>query len=222
VGGRIEGPVRARDASGTHAREPVGVDYIRVGDAGVALDPLSSQGVQSAVASGLQAAVVVNTLLRAPAQAEAARTFYRDRQAERVDQHAAEAGRHYAARAAVCDRPFWRRRAVVPRDEPPPPPRPARLPDPSTRVRVSDATRIRPVPVIRGDLVVTAPAVHHERMARPVAYLGGVEIARVVEGIRPGHTLGDVSSLLARIAPAEVASRAVHWLWSQGVLAADG
>src|SRR5439155_1823092 len=105
-GSRIQGVVRARDASGIHAEQSVGTDFIRVGDAGVALDPLSSQGVQSAVVSALQAAVVVNTLLTAPAGAEDAQAFYRDRQAERVEQHAAKAARFYAARAAVCDRPF--------------------------------------------------------------------------------------------------------------------
>jgi flavin-dependent dehydrogenase len=220
-GSCIEGGVRARDASATHAEQSVGPDFIRVGDAGVALDPLSSQGVQSATASALQAAVVVNTLLTAPAWAEEAQAFYRDRQAERVDQHAARAARFYAARAAVCDRPFWLRRAAGGRDEPATPPPPPR-PGPSARVRVSAAVRIRPVPVIRGDLVVAAPAVQHARMSRPVGYVGGIEIARVVEGLRAGRTLDDVARLLSADAPAELATQVAHWLWDQGVLVSDG
>ena len=218
-GSRLEGVVRARDASATHAEQSVGTDYIRVGDAGVALDPLSSQGVQSAVASALQAAVVVNTLLTAPAWAEAAQAFYRDRQTERVEEHAARAAHFYAARAAVCDRPFWHRRAVGARNEPASP-LPIRPPDTTTRVRLSHTVRIRSVPVIQCDLVVAAPAVQHLRMVRPVAYVGGIGIARVVEGLRSCGTLGDVTRLLSTDGPAELATQVAHWLLAQGILVA--
>jgi hypothetical protein len=69
--------------------------------------------------------------------------------------------------------------------------------------------------------VVAAPALQHARMSRPVAYVEGVEIARVVQGLRPGRTLDDVARLLSADAPAELATRLAHWLWDQGVLVSD-
>jgi flavin-dependent dehydrogenase len=109
---RIRGGVKACDASSRYAEEPVGPGFVRIGDAAFTLDPLSSQGVQSAIASALQATIIVNTLAKYPANSEAAMTFYRDRQKEKVQQHARKTALFYRERAAVCDQPFWRQRAV--------------------------------------------------------------------------------------------------------------
>ena len=65
--GRIEGAVKACDASSRYAEEPVGPSFVKIGDAAFTLDPLSSQGVQSAIASALQASIVVNTFAKYPA-----------------------------------------------------------------------------------------------------------------------------------------------------------
>jgi flavin-dependent dehydrogenase len=51
------------DASAFVDEDPVSEHAIKVGDAAIALDPLSSQGVQAALRSAVQAAVVVHTIL---------------------------------------------------------------------------------------------------------------------------------------------------------------
>lgn len=115
-GGRaagLLGPVVARDASALHRQELIGPDWLRVGDASFAVDPLSSQGVQAAMAQALHAAVVLHTLLVAPAHAAAARRFYRERQAEAIAQHRRWAAQLYAERHPSLAGAFWRRRAAA-------------------------------------------------------------------------------------------------------------
>ena len=86
---------------------------------------------------------------------------------------------------------------------------------------MSGAVLIRLLPVVRGDLVGAAPAVQHAGTSRPVAYVEGVEIARVVEGLRLGGTLGVVAPLLSADAPPKLATRVARWLWDRSVLVSD-
>src|SRR5439155_11763660 len=55
----LVGPVLARDATTYHATDPIGEDYVRVGEASFSLDPLSSTGVEKAMHTGLAAALAL-------------------------------------------------------------------------------------------------------------------------------------------------------------------
>lgn len=215
--GEIEGAVEACDASSRYAEEPAGDGFIRVGDASFSPDPLSSQGILSAVASALQAAAVLNTWARRPANADAATRFYRERQRERVLQHSRKAAAFYAERDAVCDRPFWRERAASDADE-----QPARLEeaglDPACRIRLSGALAVESVPVLQGDLVETAPAVIHDNLARPVAFLGEEAVVPLLRQVRPGQTPEAVVRTWSERLPAELGWEIMHWLWRHRIV----
>ena len=68
-------PPRAIDATPYLARDCVGANAIRLGDAALAIDPISSSGVQKAIQSALSGAIVANTLLRKPDAADLAMVF---------------------------------------------------------------------------------------------------------------------------------------------------
>ena len=72
----LDGPVRTADASPWLDPGSVTPSRIRLGEAGLAIDPISSSGVQKAIQSGLAAAIVSNTLLRRPALSGAAIEFF--------------------------------------------------------------------------------------------------------------------------------------------------
>src|SRR6058998_2758900 len=57
-----------------------GERFLLVGDAGLFIDPLSSEGVHKAMASAIIGAVVVNTILRRPAMTRHAISFYEETQ----------------------------------------------------------------------------------------------------------------------------------------------
>ena len=61
--GRLAGGVTASDATTALASEVCGSGWLAIGDAALALDPLSSSGVQRAIQSALTAAVVIHTAL---------------------------------------------------------------------------------------------------------------------------------------------------------------
>lgn len=179
--------VHACDAGFRRAASLCGPDFIRVGDAAATLDPLSSQGVLSAVASALQAAAVVNTLLRKPPHAGDAIEFYTNRQRERVDRCVTKAAEFYRERAGISPTPFWLDRAGdEPRISPPAPPP---LPDLHTRVALAPNASLETGSVSSGDLILLARVVRFGEPPQSVAFLGGREVAPLLEKLRGAPTL---------------------------------
>ncbi|HEV7403436.1 MAG TPA: FAD-dependent monooxygenase [Chthoniobacteraceae bacterium] len=219
-GGSPAGEVRVCDASFCFAEEPSGAGLIRVGDASMRLDPLSSQGVLSAIAGGIQAAAVANTFLRRPEDSGHAGAFYLARQRERVASLSRAAAGFYREKALQCDRPFWRARMG-----PAPPPetpavRPA-FPSLGSRVRLSSGVQFIETPVLKGDLIGPAPAFSHPSLSTPVAYLAGVETVPLLTGIRRGETLAALLEQWREIPP-DLAREILHWLWAREIIVADG
>ena len=57
---------RVSDATLYTARQFAGERFLLLGDAGLFIDPLSSEGVQTAMASAITGAVVINTIMGRP------------------------------------------------------------------------------------------------------------------------------------------------------------
>ena len=174
------GEIRFRDATSRAALSHAALDMIRVGDASLAIDPLSSQGVQVAIASALQGAVVVNTLLKGGADAQTAVAFYEDRQNERKELHRSRAAAAYGEVARRDGGPFWQERAAGPRHNVDlgagvPARATGRRLDPSCVVRLSPTVTFENSAAIRGDLVTTVLAVRAPDLPRPVAFVGGID-----------------------------------------------
>jgi flavin-dependent dehydrogenase len=190
---RLSGPVRAADATPYLDTDSIGPRSIKIGDAALALDPLSSSGVQKAINTALTGAVAVNTLLRRPEQADAASRFYTGNLAEACDRHRGWAAQHYAAAAASHPERFWQTRAADVAAEP------VRiapsggfghgLPD-DLAVTLSPEAMLVPEPCIVGDFIAMKPALHHPDLERPVAFLGGCEVATLLRPLHPGMALG--------------------------------
>jgi flavin-dependent dehydrogenase len=221
--GALDGPIHACDATPYADDDPIGVAgspeleaapagsrgpaYLRVGDASYAIDPLSSQGVQHALASALQGAVALHTLLVAPADGEAAIEFYRTRQADAFAASARTAAALYARERRFVEQPFWAARAGAPVATAPPPPRAALRPD--RPLRLGDAVRIAETPVLIGDRIRRVRALHHPLLARPTAFLGDVPLAPLA-----AQLAGRTAAELAQRWPA----RALAWLWHTGLV----
>ena len=84
-----------------------GDDWIRVGDAAMAVDPLSGNGIFQALSSALQAPAVVATLRHDPHRAALARQFH-SRRIEHLFHRFARIGRDfYAQELRWPQAPFW-------------------------------------------------------------------------------------------------------------------
>ena len=110
---RLAWPPRAFDASWHTASAFAGERFLLVGDAGLFIDPLSSEGVHKAMASAITGAVVVNTILRRPAMTRHAISFYEETQRTTYDSHYSQSARYYQEEGRWPDHPFWQKRAQV-------------------------------------------------------------------------------------------------------------
>jgi hypothetical protein len=146
---------------------------LRAGDAALAFDPLSGQGVQHALASAAQVAIVLHTMLLREESSALAREFYSTRHAEAAHEHVS-ACRIFYQRQDRFDGEFWRERKGG-----------STLPFRSERRSVSLHTRMhetlilspevywKEIPVIARGFIEKKQALFHPSLTRPVAYLEG-------------------------------------------------
>jgi flavin-dependent dehydrogenase len=218
AGGRIIGTVRACDASCRAAAAPASPMRVAVGDAGLALDPLSSQGVQSAIASALQAAVVVHTMLTRPERTSAAIAFHMQRQREALARHRRIVADSFSA--AAQDEAFWRRRRGHV-EASPARPRRAVAGAVATRIRLSPDARVDATPVLDGDLVALRPALAHPALERPIAFIDGAPIDALLSAIAAMGTAAATIDAWSRSLAPDRARAALTWLWESGVIVSD-
>jgi flavin-dependent dehydrogenase len=225
--GALGGRVVACDAASHADPSPVGDGWIKVGEASLSVDPLSSQGVEVAMVSGIQAAVAVDTILSDPARAGLAAQFYSERQREIAAQHRALAAQRYAE-APFRGYPFWDLRvggaaeggAIKPRSRPPQEDASAVRPadPPLDRVARAPELRVITTQVYTESGLTTTKALDHPRLNRPVAYLGGVQVALLVEEIVDGDTVQDLLEKWSRRVPARVSRSILDWLRARGLV----
>jgi flavin-dependent dehydrogenase len=216
--GNLVGGVRACAAAAVVDDEVCGDGWLKVGESAVALDPLSSQGVQTALAGGIQGAAVIHTQLAAPAQRQAALQFARNRQTETARRHAALAAAFYREQADQCPTPFWLERGATADPLPQAPPAVGPLPAPTDRVSVSPRASVVREPALCGDLIRFMPAVIASDSDRPVAFVGGVPIAALVEGVVGSPSVREVLTAWSRLHPPALAARLFLWVLRTGVL----
>jgi flavin-dependent dehydrogenase len=89
---------------------PVGDGWLAVGDAAATFDPLSSQGIVTALVMGREAGRAIAQSCATPEDADGARAQYESGYQRLVDTYRRERREHYAAEWRWRDHPFWARR----------------------------------------------------------------------------------------------------------------
>ncbi|MFJ4351284.1 NAD(P)/FAD-dependent oxidoreductase [Pseudomonas sp. NPDC089428] len=192
--------VHARSSTAILAGDCVGDDWLRVGDAAMAVDPLSGNGIFQSLSSALQAPVVINTLLRRPERAALARQFHQQR-IEQLFLRFARIGRDfYGQELERAGQPFWERRRVWPDAQP------LHLAADWAAVRVARRPVLREGWVDEAEVVVTVD------QPLGVWHLQGVELAPVVNDLLAGREPKAVMSTLS----AEHQRMLIRWLADQG------
>ena len=180
-------PVSVRHAGTSRARVLVEPARIRIGDAALALDPLSGHGVFEALASATAAAPVVTTLLRRPADAALARAFYEERVEQAFLRFARTARDFYRVEERWRDAPFWQARRDWPDNLPAHPPS-------------VGATEICVKPVIEDGFVVAREVIVTADQPRGVFTVDGVPLVPLLRAVRAGRVdreQGQVETALA-------------------------
>ncbi|QHG64826.1 flavin-dependent monooxygenase QhpG [Pseudomonas putida] len=192
--------VHARSSTAILAGDCVGDDWVRVGDAAMAVDPLSGNGIFQSLSSALQAPVVINTLLRRPERAALAKQFHQQR-IEQLFLRFARIGRDfYGQELERAGQPFWERRRAWPDAQP------LHLAADWTAVQVARR------PVLREGLVDEAEVVVTADQPLGVWHLQGIELAPVVRELLIGRAPGAAMSTVS----AEHQRMLMRWLADQG------
>lgn len=172
----------------------------RLGDAAVALDPLSGHGMFWAVSSALMAVPIARALLAG--EADLARDFYRNRVAETFWRQA-RVGRDFY-REAGFKSPFWQQRAAWPDD----------APAHDTDIRPHTAMRV----VVQDGFLVRREVLITRDAPGGAAFAAGQEIVPLLRRLN-GQPLPDAARFHSAVLPEAPpqAARAIHqWLLSQG------
>lgn len=192
--------LHARSSTAILFEEASGPDWLRVGDAAMAVDPLSGNGIFQSLSSALQAPAVINTLLQHPQRAELARRFHQQR-VEHLFLRFARIGRDfYTLERRWAEQPFWQARRG--------------WPDAESMHAAADFSQVRVqrAPVIRGDLIEEAEVVVTADQPLGIWHLQGVELAPLLRALHAGAGLDEV---LQRVAP-ERRAMIRAWLCAQG------
>ena len=212
-------PVRAIDATPYLTFDCVAPTRMKLGDAALAIDPISSSGVQKAIQTALSGAIVANTLLRRPELADTAQSFYRAQLDDASERHRRWAAEHYRDVAGRFDREFWRDRSTAPLATNPPPPQPldARVLA-TTPVELSGELKFIRTPCLQGDFVSLASALQHPRLESPLVFLGGRELAPLLQRLPPGKTPLQIAQAWSDRMPLESGMAIAGWLVKHGIL----
>ncbi|AJO79743.1 NAD(P)/FAD-dependent oxidoreductase [Pseudomonas sp. MRSN 12121] len=200
-GGAAEADLQlhARSSTAILCPQVCGANWIRVGDAAMAVDPLSGNGIFQSLSSALQAPAVINTLLQRPERAALAQRFHGQR-VEQLFLRFARIGRDfYGDEQRWPEQPFWQARRQWPDLQP------------AHRAADFAALRIERAPVLRDGLVDEAEVVIAPDQPLGVWHVQGVELAPLLRRLQrqaPGEALAGLS---------EEQDRAVRgWLLGQG------
>ena len=216
----LVGAIKAADATPYIHEESVTATSIRLGEAALALDPLSSSGVQKAIQTALAGAIVSNTLLRKPAVSEAALSFYTSNLLDASNRHCRWAASHYRTVAIAGGGPFWSDRAVAAEADPPPRggiPTDAQVLA-AMRVKLSERVEFVELPCIDSEFVTIKPALRHPGLERPLVYLGGVELAPLLQDLPAGATPLQIARLWSTRVPLASGLAIVSWLINNAIL----
>ena len=224
---------RVRDSTPSMAEEVVGKGWIKCGESAFTIDPLSSQGVQSAISNSIQAAAVVATMFDAPENTiEMVCHFYRDRVQSSALRNAALARRLYRDQAEHCPREFWTKRAEF------------HIPDLGatgvSKVELNDRSLILngdtwsthgntgtlslspdvavvQSPIIDGLRVRLAQAIVLPGESEPIAFVGNVHISHVLEMLRHQPHTASVWRELHTLFDRTTAAAVYRWVLSCGI-----
>jgi flavin-dependent dehydrogenase len=214
------GPVQACDATAYVELDAVGEDFLKIGDACLTVDPLSSAGVQIAVQSAVAGAVAVHTLREDHAATGLVSAFWSRELARRSTRHARWSAELYRTAAARFATQFWQSRAVFEDNNAAPADLPDReaLPRPNQALRLSGSLRIVEAPCVMGDVVQLRRTVVHPSLREPVAFLDGADLPTLLARVFPGITAGGVLGSWSQDVEPRRGLAILSWIWRRGLI----
>lgn len=216
--GKAVSPVKVCDASSGLSLEPVGHGFVKVGEAALAVDPLSSQGVTLAISTGLKGAAVINTMAQRPEIAARAHQFYQDQVTFWSAHYQMVSQQFYGKLASADAHPFWKKRADA-----------QAAPEARTVVTIENLTPDLPLclsehtticqqDILQDDLISEALCLRHNADDMPIAFLAGIPIGQLLPALEQTKRADEIVGEWSKLMPPSDAIHAVKHLYALGVL----
>jgi flavin-dependent dehydrogenase len=209
------------DATCYMAEEIVTPNTIKIGEAAFTIDPLSSQGVQTAIGTALHAAAVLHTISQRPENTRMALLFYNSRQRDAANLHAASAASFYARGAEFYGTGLWSRRATGSQGgvfKPAQTRRPATLPEADSLIKISCDTRIMSVPCLKEDFIVEACGLTHSNLDHSLVFVENGALVLLLKELTHPLRLRDLMERWIRVIGPDSARRTFFHFWNIGIL----
>ena len=222
----LQGPVPEKlnvdDVTPYYYRRPASGNYIKIGEASAGLDPLSSQGIQTAIAGAIQAAIVVNTLLAKTDLINDALEFYSLRQQESIRNHLNNLSKNYSLAAHWQDQLFWGKRTKSRKDLILNFPVDAPAWNTDTMIKLSQDLILKSVACIEDDLITRKMGLIHPGLERPMVYWQNLEMKNLIKAVDGSITISDLIREWSGIMPPPNAVQLIYTLRQAGVLEIAG
>jgi flavin-dependent dehydrogenase len=216
VGQLVEEP-RAYDAGCYSDCQPASENKIMAGEAAFTIDPLSSQGVITAIGSALHAATVFHTLFARPADSMIALEFYQNRIAASSNFHARASQDFHAVAAADKLSTFWKARARL-RDSAKAGNGELKDPDWNALVSIAPDVRIAPTSIVSGEFVTTAQAIHKRTLDVPAVFINGCSLAPLFSELSQPESISALFERWRKSIPPQTAVSVLRWALQNRVL----
>jgi hypothetical protein len=216
----LVGRVTACDATPYVEDAAIDADCLKIGEAALAVDPLSSAGVQMAIQSAVAAAAVVHTLLGDPAAIGLVTAFWSRELARRSARHGAWTAAFYREAAVRFATPFWRLRASEPAGAVASHgvhPRGA-LPRPNEPLRLAESLAVAPAPCLVHDRIEQRRIVSHPALTEPVAFVDGADLPLLLDRISSGLTAATILHAWSGAVGPTRALSVLSWMWRGGLI----
>jgi len=228
-------PPQVFDATWYTASDFAGGCFLLVGDAGLFIDPLSSEGVHKAMASAITGAIVTNTILKRPTMTPHAIRFYNESQQSTYESHYTQSAQYYQEEQRWLDHPFWRirtfrevqspgSRVQSPKSSSIRNPQSA-IPNPQriSSLRIAPEVTIEPRPVIEGTFVELRDVVVAPRYPRGVRFLLNVNVPRLLTIVARHSAVAEVITTYLALSqaeqtPPESVRQVLARLYQEGIL----
>jgi hypothetical protein len=210
--------VEACDASPYIDNYTIGANFIKVGDAALAVDPISSAGVQVAIQLAVAGGACVHTLRCDPGAIGLVTEFWRGELARRNGRHGNWSARFYGEASERFDSKFWRDRGTsqdantleyVNRSS---------LPMPTLKLRLASSVRIVELPCLVDNKIERRRVAICPSLPEPVAFLDGVDLPALLARIVPGMTAAEILAAWSSLLYMQQAAGFLSWVWRRGLV----
>ncbi len=230
TGAQLAQSPQAFDATLYTASAFAGERFFLVGDAGIFIDPLSSEGVHKAMASAITGAAVVNTILNRPTMTPHAIRFYEEGQQATYTAHYDQSARYYREEGRWLDQLFWHRRTQVhspaaAANLSSSPPSAIRHPPLISHLQLAATVTIESRPVVEGPYIELREVVIAPPYPRGVRFLQGVCVPTLLTIVNQHTAIADVLPAYlhqseGKRCPPESVRQVLARLYQEGMLTA--